>query len=103
MIRNIDTHVKTQHAVKWAEFEEAKIAWGGLACQTWLQECDKFFLQNHYKRSSSVMGHFPQGSGSYFYNATSKKTSLSSRKELLTTLLVACFIVLHKYFWLEVM
>ncbi|KAI2512218.1 hypothetical protein MHU86_2094 [Fragilaria crotonensis] len=55
--------MKTQHAVKWAEFEEAKIAWGGLACQTRLQECDNFFLQNHGKRSSSVKGHFPHGSG----------------------------------------
>ncbi|KAI2505242.1 hypothetical protein MHU86_9144 [Fragilaria crotonensis] len=42
---NIETHMKTQHAVKWAEFEEAKIAWGGLACQTRLQECDNFFCR----------------------------------------------------------
>ena len=60
---NIDAHMKTQHAVKWSEFEEAKSSWGGLDCETRLQECDNFFLQNHCKRISSVKGHFSTRTG----------------------------------------
>jgi hypothetical protein len=51
---NIETHMKNQHAMKWAEYEEAKKDWDYTSCK---EQSDSFF-ENIGNKSSSVKSHF---------------------------------------------
>ena len=51
---NIETHMKNQHAMKWAEYEEAKKDWDYTSRK---EQSDSFF-ENIGNKSSSVKSHF---------------------------------------------
>jgi hypothetical protein len=57
---NIETHVRNQHASKWAEYEQAKKTWDFLTpSSARMEQCDLFFVKkNDDGKSPSIKAHF---------------------------------------------